>query len=213
MDELELLKKDWQKGADNFPQVSREDIYKMTHAKSSSIVKWIFYIGLLEFAFWFIVSIGLKSLGFGDEIKKLESSTVFIVFAVISYFVLLYFLYKFYINYKNISATDSARRLMKNILKTRKTVKAYVIFNLAFLVIATFYGVYFALQNDETSKSMIDAAAANGEIFKFYASIIALTLLLLACAIAVLLLFYWLIYGLLLKQLNSNYKELKKLEI
>ncbi|SHG41446.1 hypothetical protein [Winogradskyella jejuensis] len=213
MDELELLKKDWQRDAVEYPELSYDEIYKMSHSKSSSIVKWIFYIGLIEFAFWFVISLGLKAFGYGEEIKKLESSTIFVILAVISYAVLLYFLYKFYMNYRNISTTDSARRLMKNILKTRKTVKAYVIFNLVFLVIATFYGVYFSLQNDEASKSMVDAAAANGEMFKFYAGIILVTLLLLVITIGFLLLFYWLIYGLLLKQLNQNYRELKKLEI
>ncbi|MBT8244868.1 MAG: hypothetical protein HKP48_00655 [Winogradskyella sp.] len=213
MDELELLKKDWQSNRTEYPELSYDEIYKMSHAKSSSIVKWIFYIGLIEFAFWFVISFVLKAFGYGEEIKSLESSNVFIVLAVVSYIVLFYFLYRFYMNYKNISTTDSARKLMKNILKTRKTVKAYVIFNLGFLVIATFYGVYFSLQNEDASKSMIDAAAANGEIFKLYASIIGATLLLLAFSIGILLLFYWLIYGLLLKQLNRNYKELKKLEV
>jgi len=213
MDELELLKKDWQRNPVEYPELSYDEIYKMSHAKSSSIVKWIFYIGLIEFAFWFVISIVLKALGYGEEIKSLESSNVFIILGISSYLMLAYFLYTFYMNYKNISTTDSARKLMKNILKTRKTVKFYVVFNLVFLVIATFYGVYFSLQNDDASKTLIDAAAANGEIFRFYASLIGVTLLLLAFAIGFLLLFYWLIYGLLLKQLNRNYKELKKLEI
>ena len=36
MDELDLLKKDWNKGHQNF---SKGDLYKMIHKKSSSIVK------------------------------------------------------------------------------------------------------------------------------------------------------------------------------
>ncbi|MGB5417396.1 MAG: hypothetical protein WBN21_01095, partial [Algibacter sp.] len=59
----------------------------------------------------------------------------------------------------------------------------------------------------------IQTASANGEVFKFYAVIIMVTILILAIAIGVLLLFYWLIYGILLKRLNQNYKELKKLEV
>ena len=47
MKELDLLKKDWQKN-DAFEQVSEVDIYKMLHKKSSSIVKWIFIISILD---------------------------------------------------------------------------------------------------------------------------------------------------------------------
>ena len=51
MKELERLKKDWNKNQ-NFPELSKEEIYKFLHKKSSSIVKWIFIISLLEFGFW-----------------------------------------------------------------------------------------------------------------------------------------------------------------
>ena len=47
MDELELLKKDWQRNSGDYPELSYDEIYKMSHAKSSSIVKWIFIICLL----------------------------------------------------------------------------------------------------------------------------------------------------------------------
>ena len=48
MKELDLLKKDWQKN-NAFEQVSEVEIYKMLHQKSSSIVKWILIVSLLEF--------------------------------------------------------------------------------------------------------------------------------------------------------------------
>lgn len=52
MDELELLKKDWQKDDNNYPKKSYNEIYKMILKKSSSIVKWIFIISILEFILW-----------------------------------------------------------------------------------------------------------------------------------------------------------------
>ena len=39
MDELELLKKDWQKNNNTFEKKSSSDLYAMLHKKSSSIVK------------------------------------------------------------------------------------------------------------------------------------------------------------------------------
>lgn len=49
MNELDLLKKDWKKDKTNFQQVTENDIYKMIHTKSSSIVKWILIISIIEF--------------------------------------------------------------------------------------------------------------------------------------------------------------------
>ena len=53
MDELDLLKKDWKKQEGNYPKLSYDEIYKMIWKKSSSIVKWIFVISIIEFLFWF----------------------------------------------------------------------------------------------------------------------------------------------------------------
>ena len=57
MDELELLKKDWKKNDGQFKQISENEIYGMLHKSSSSIVKWIFIISILEIILW-------TSLGF-----------------------------------------------------------------------------------------------------------------------------------------------------
>ena len=54
---------------------------------------------------------------------------------ILGYIILAYFFYRFFMNYKTISATDNAKVLMENILKTRRTVKQYVGFNLIYLFI------------------------------------------------------------------------------
>ena len=56
MDELELLKKDWQKKEGLMPKLSYDEIYSMLWKKSSSIVKWIFIISIIEFVFWLAIS-------------------------------------------------------------------------------------------------------------------------------------------------------------
>ena len=143
----------------------------------------------------------------------IESSTAFIVMSVISYTILAYFFYRFYMNYKTINATDNATTLMENILKTRRTVKQYVGFNLIAIVVSVGVLLPYFMEQDPEAQTIIEQATANGELFKFYAAIILVTLLMLAVAIGILLLFYWLIYGILLKRLNKNYRELKKLEV
>jgi hypothetical protein len=213
MDELELLKKDWKKDNSKYPKLSYDEIYKMILKKSSSIVKWIFIISLLEFAFWIIISFALKDTSIMEDVQALNMNHILIPLTVISYIVLIYFFYLFYKNYKNIASTDSTKRLMENILKTRRTVKYYVYFNLASLIVGTAIGLSYIFKHDENVVSQLEIASANGGVFKTYAIIIIFTVIALVVMIGLLLLFYRVVYGILLKRLNGNYKELKKLDI
>jgi len=213
MDELEILKKDWKKDDSRYPKLSYDDIYAMILKKSSSIVKWIFIISILEFVFWAVISFALKDADFNKKFESYNAQNIMIPFMVLGYLILAYFFYKFFMNYRTISVTDNAKRLMENILKTRRTVKQYVAFNLIYLVVSAFLVLGIEFNRDETMIATINKAAADGELFKFYALTILATTLVLAIVIGLFLVFYYLIYGLLLKRLNSNYKELKKLEV
>ncbi|ULC59091.1 hypothetical protein MBM09_14400 [Flaviramulus sp. BrNp1-15] len=212
MDELDLLKKDWKKESDNFPKLTYNEIYNMILKKSSSIVKWIFIISLLELVFWLAISFLLKDTESMKRFEQFDADAFFVPLMILGYIILAYFFYLFFKNYKTISATDNAKVLMENILKTRRTVKQYVAFNLIYLVVSTVVVLFLEFDRDQQVIGQVQQAAANGEAFKFYASIIIATFILLAVAVGVLLLFYWLVYGILLKRLNRNYKELKKLE-
>ncbi len=81
------------------------------------------------------------------------------------------------------------------------------------MAISAFVTLGIQFDRDEEMISLIEKASANGEVFKFYAVTIIITLIFLVILIAVILGFYYLIYGILLKRLNGNYKELKKLEV
>ena len=212
MDELELLKKDWKKKEGNYPTLSYNEIYKMIHSKSSNIVKWIFIISILEFLFWTVISFFMKDAEMMERYKMYDMDTITWTLSIAGYAVLAYFFYLFFRNYQQISSTASIKTLMENILRTRRTVRYYVAFNLIFLVISTAVVLYFQLGHDETMIAQAQKAAADGEIFKYYAVIILATVVGLAIVIGILLLFYWLIYGLLLRRLNRNYKELRKME-
>lgn len=213
MDELELLKKDWKKDKSNFPKLSHNDIYKMILKRSSSIVRWIFIISLLEFVFWATIAFAFKDSKEIKEFDNLNTDYIIIPLTIIGYCVLIYFFYLFFRNYKRISATDNTKSLMDNILKTRRTVKNYVAFNLVYLVIATSFALFIQFDQNPQIASMAHQAATNGNLFVFYARMISVTIVFLIGAISILLFFYWIIYGFLLKRLNKNYKELKKMEI
>ncbi|MBJ7881241.1 hypothetical protein [Gelidibacter salicanalis] len=213
MDELELLKKHWKKEEAQYPHVSANAIYKMILKRSSSIVKWVFIISLMEFGLWTALTLFFKGSKNTAHFDKLDSDYLLIPLSVIGYVILAYFFYLFYRNYRRISVTDNAKVLMENILKTRKTVKNYVLFNLLFMVVSFAVVLYIEFDQDQALINRVQAASANGEVFMFYAKIILMVAGVIAVFAGVLLFFYWLIYGLLLRKLNRNYKELKKLEM
>ncbi|WP_417289582.1 hypothetical protein [Corallibacter sp.] len=213
MDELDLLKKDWKRSEEAYPKLSYNDIYKMILKKSSSIVKWIFIISLLEFIFWTVISLSLKDSSSMKHFNELDADYILIPLSIIGYIVLGYFFFLFFKNYRTISVIDNAKVLMENILKTRRIVKQYVAFNLIFLIISTLVVLFIEFDQDQQLINKIEQASANGEAFKFYAMFIITVVVFLGIAVGVLLLFYWLVYGILLKRLNKNYRELKKLEV
>jgi len=213
MDELDILKKDWQKDDSRYPKLSYDEIYRMILKKSSSIVKWIFIISILEFIFWTIISFALKDADFNKKFESYHAENIWLPFMILGYCILAYFFYKFFMNYRTISVTDNAKLLMENILKTRRTVRYYVAFNLIYLVVGAFLVLGIEFKRDPDIVASINEATANGEILKFYAVTILITTLIFAVCIGLFLLFYYLIYGLLLKRLNTNYRELKKLEV
>lgn len=125
MDELELLKKDWQKKDADLPRLSYRQIQEMIWKKSSSIVRWILIISILEFTLpqllYFLPSMkeGLKVY------ENIGIAKYLWLLSLFSYAVALYFIFQFYRRFKEISVLDNTKKLMKNIIKTRKTVKHY----------------------------------------------------------------------------------------
>src|SRR5690606_18982313 len=162
---------------------------------------------------WTGLSFFLKDTKNAQHFDKMDSDYLLIPLTVIGYVILAYFFYLFYKNFRRISATDSAKILMENILRTRRTVKNYVIFNLVFMVVSAMVVLYIEFDQDTALIQKTQAAAANGEVFMFYAKTILIVAGVLAVFVGILLFFYWLIYGLLLRKLNRNYRELKKLEM
>ena len=212
MDELKRLKKDWKENL-KFPKLSKDEIYKLLHKKSSSVVKKIFVFSLIEFGFWTLLSFVIKDNEAQQRFVQYEMDHITLPLMVIGYAFLIYFFFMFYKNYKSISTTASSKGLMEQILKTRKTVKHYVIFNLLFLYISIVIGLFIELNNNPDIALLTIEFTASGDYYIFYGIILATTLLMMALLTAILLGFYYLIYGILLKKLKNNYKELKKIEL
>ncbi|MFV8323331.1 hypothetical protein [Flavobacterium sp. LB3P21] len=210
MKELDLLKKDWQKSDNSFEQVSEIEIYKMIHKKSSSIVKWILIISILEVLLWTCLSFCFDSDGYLKNIQHSELIGYFEVLNYANYAVILIFIYSFYKRYKVISTIATTKQLMQDILKTRKTVQYYVWYNLGMLVFSLIVGFIIAFAYNpemDAFKQQINSSAKIMAITIGVLSIFSIALF------GLLWLFYRVLYGTLLRRLYANYKELKKIDL
>ncbi|WP_162126104.1 hypothetical protein [Flavobacterium phycosphaerae] len=216
MEELDLLKKAWQKDSHSFNQVTENEIYSMIHKRSSSIVKWILIISILEFVFWNIISVmylgdGYIRKKYGKDIYEyvVEINTIY---NIINYTVVAVFIYLFYKNYKRISTTTSTKQLMSDILKTRKTVHYYVWFNILFFVVGTLVILYVQLNYDSKFAALMQKIHEDSGYMTLCKSLGIILGFMLLIVVGIWL-FYKLIYGILLGKLNKNYKELQKIDL
>ncbi len=210
MDELDILRKEWQTREQVFPKFTSKEIYPMLLKKSSSMVKWIFYISIAEMVLWttlyFLIPESSKHFQEGMGLN-----TLFLWINILNYVVVFGFIYLFYINHKKIQATNSVKELMSNILKARRTVHYFVYYNIGMATLLLFFvNIYYYFNQDKLREIL--------HTDEFYSTIppemfIKLNIVAGLILIAFLIVFYWVLYGLLLRRLKRNYKELKRIEV
>ncbi len=215
MDELELLKKDWQRDALAYPQLSAKEIYPMLLKKSSSIVKLLFYISIAELVFWVLLnSVPFLFDSYRESFDNMTmNKSMFYGITAFTYLIIFVFIYLLYKSYKSISAADTAKGLMESILRTRKVIKYYVLYNLIFGGIFMIISFYYSINGNPEVAKQLELVQAEGKETIFWLATIGMLILALLVFGLFIWLFYRLIYGILLKRLNQNYKELKKLEV
>ncbi|MGB0788112.1 MAG: hypothetical protein ACPG7E_02910 [Marinirhabdus sp.] len=214
MDHLDLLKKDWQKAKQQFPKKSATEIYAMLLKKSSSIVKWIFIISIAEVVFWNILALLVpESSKKIYELMGLE--TLMLVTMVFGYVVTAVFLYLFYRNYIKIKVTDTIKQLMTNILRTRKVVRYFVYYNIgASILLLVIMNVYYYFRRADLYEIFSQFEGYKDLPPENFNTIFFTAQLIVGVGIFIfLVLFYRIVYGILLRRLKRNYKELKKIEL
>lgn len=209
MDELDKLKQHWKANSDTLDKkLSKKDLYAMLRKSSSSILKTLFYISIIEFCVFSSISlIPLFNSSYRNRLETVyANNTVINAITFLSVGVILLFVALLYKNYKSLSVTDNAKKLMENILKTIKTVKYYVIYNLVlgFIIMVSMY--YQITHNDPTIVEKLETLGTTKWAL-FIGSMAISTILFLAFV----WLFYKLLYGRLIKRLKGNYSELLKL--
>ena len=213
MDELDILKKDWKKSESSFNQITEKEIYGMLHKKSSSIVKWILVISILEIAFWSVLGFFTADENYLKTLEQYHLREVMPIITTLNYGVILFFIYLFYKNYKTINTTDTVKQLMHTILKTRKTVQHYVWYNLIMTFLSMVLVVVFQLKYDPNIEKVFKNVSSTMDSNLFYLMVTFFYIIVIVAVIGFIWLFYKLIYGILMKRLNNNYKELKKIDL
>jgi hypothetical protein len=215
MDELELLKSKWQEGNQELPKLSYNDIYKMRHNKSASIVKWIFIISVCELVFWIVLGF-LSPESNKELLVQIGLQNTLTILYGLHYVVIAVFLVLFYLNQKNIKTTDTVKNLMHSIIKTRKTVSYFVIYNVvSTALILVYINLYFFTKKNELYTILIkDNDAYQGVPIETFTSVFFITQFVVGLLlIGFVLLFYRIVYGILLRKLKHNYGELEKIEM
>jgi len=200
MKELDLLKKDWKKDKNSFEQLSEGAIYKMIHKHSSSLVKWILIISILEF----VVLNGIGLFINDENLNKFLALHPYLdILNYFNYAVVIGFIVVFYKKYRTISALDSSKNLIEQIINTRKVVNYYILWN---VLIGGFFGAFGALDGFKDAYSK-ENNLGNSPI-QYWAILVIIPLIMLFIWG-----FYKLLYGSLLSKLNNNYKELIKIDL
>ncbi len=216
--DIDDLKKSWQE--QKVPEVYQtSEIEAMLNKKSRNYVKYIFWISLVEFLLFFGITVYyifwgdnsqsliniLKKIGIKINydikinIKHLHFITVSITLLITSYFIII-----FYLNYRKIKIECNLKNLILQIIKFKKTVNAFILINIILLILFTFVITFFTVY----SLKIQNIHLQNSTIIGFYVG----TAISLAFGIVLVLLYYRIVYGIIMRRLNKNLKQLQKIE-
>lgn len=203
--ELDSLKQVWKE--QQTASFSRQEILKMLKKRSSSVAKWIFYISLGELFLGIILNFVIPNFNIEEQFPAIVTDYLDI-YLYVNYFFIAIFIILFFKNYKKIAAKSSISDLLQAIIRTRKTVNVYILYNLIFFGFSTLLTSYWVLE--DKLPYIIPKGIENGT--GYLAGVIVGVLIGLILALGTMYLFYRLLYGFLLRRLKRNYKEIQQLQ-
>ena len=205
MDEFKSLKEKWANQKFD-KQYTVEELNGFLQKKSKTSIKWIFYLSVAEFflyiSFPFIIPNYYESFDYYKSLNLFEFS---IATSIIGYIILVYYMLRFFKNYKRISVTDSVKGHLSTILNTRRAVNQYIYFNLGILLIFLIVVMFSAFKFDE---NLIALQQENNSVIM----IVFIIGLLVSLIIGVFGLLYYFVYGRFLNPLKKNEKELMNID-
>ena len=201
MDELELLKKDWNKESGDFKEYSEKEIYTMIKHKSVSITKKLFIIGIVEVILWTLYS-------YLDKQFPYIRMGMFLVFMAIIITL-----------FQKMKTGQNSISLMKSILNLRTLILGYACIS---LILAVVDGIIHFDHNTRdfmagfkdgwNTRHHMDAALTDpNQLMPVTGNYIAFGIFLLI-GLFLLYIIYKMTYGKILMDLRKNYKELSSHE-
>lgn len=216
-DELDDLKSIWQNQTEE-KSYDKDQIFKMIHRKSKNSVQWLFYITLAElalaliFSIWAIVS-GTSMIS--EHLKEVMNEETLKSYDYISHislvgsciFVAITFFY-----FRRISAQLSVKALINKIIEFRK-VLSWLIILWVVLSLAFIFPMYVEM-GQQVFLHDYDKGNMSAEEIEKTAKGVGFGLAAISSFLIILfsVLYYGFIYGIFLRRLGKNLKELKKIE-
>ncbi|SFN13793.1 hypothetical protein SAMN05421594_1285 [Chryseobacterium oleae] len=200
MEDLELLKKDWNKEEVEFKDYSENEIYSMIRQKSISVAKTLFVVGLIEIILWSVY--GYINGAFPYWRMILFSGFVILI-------VLLF---------RRLKTGQDSLSLMKNILNLRKLIFGYA--GISFFLVILDNLIHFALYTKEVMAGSKDGfnsvhdttTHTNPETMVPGMGNYVLFTFCLLLGLYILYVTYKRTYGKILSDLRKNYRELSQAE-
>lgn len=200
MEDLELLKKDWNKAETEFEEYSEHEIYIMIRHKSVSMVKILLVIGLIEIALWSLY--GYFNADFPYFRMFLFSGFVFLAVWL----------------FRRMKTGHNSLSLMKNILNLRKLILGYA--GISFLLIILDNLIHFdsytrdfmaGARNGWNERHNISAHTNPESMIPGFGNYVVFGFFMLI-SFYIIYVIYKRTYGKILSHLRKNYTELSRTE-
>ncbi|MGG5208596.1 beta-carotene 15,15'-monooxygenase [Chryseobacterium sp. MIQD13] len=216
--DLDSFKKTWQEQPVQ-PKYDSNEILQMLNRKSRNYVKYIFWISVAEFLFFSVLGLFYffqddESDSFRKILEKLGAQKApeietnfdhaYLAIKILSLLITAYFVFKFYQNYRKIKIEENLKGLIIRIIKFKKTVNAFILISIAILVAFTFVFtafIFYALNSQNVRPD-------NSNLIIVIIGIIVSTVL----CVVLIWLYYRLVYGIIIRKLDKNLKQLKDID-
>ncbi len=214
---IDDFKKSWQEQKPEVYQSS--EIEAMLNKKSRNYVKYILWISVAEFLFFAAVNIftvfGTKNdSSFMDLLQKLgvnvtnnieeDFQHLYLLLKIFSLAITAFFVILFYKNYKQIDIENNLKKFILQIIRFKKTVNLFIITNIAVLVVFTAVLTNFTMNVLRFQNVYLNNSTLAGFTIGILVS--------LSIGILLILLYYRIVYGIIMRRLDKKLKQLQQIE-
>lgn len=219
--DLDTLKASWKKEQGPAHTYSQDELTLMLNKKSTNNVKYIVIISIIEFIILllslFITTVDktiLNNLAPEAQSIYLRNTRISQYLLYLNIVISFIFIFYFYKSYKKINVLNSTKEFINNILKFRKTVNIFIIINIIFGMLILFLtGFYsFMVEFNKSFESGYNIGIKKMNFPVYTPRHMLLFIIICVFIVAFIAVYYLLVYGILLKKLKTNLKELQKID-